>query len=155
MTSFLNKRAHGNFAAFFVALAACTAPISAQGGKVARTSAGTVTVVELTKPATVADWKEFGQFRSTWTAAKGGSDLALAKGKASELTRAAKSWANSNPPDDCNSPAMRKAISKVKAESQDFEKMISKGADDSALTAKLSEIRESFSAADAQCKPAN
>lgn len=101
-------------------------------------------------------WKELDAYHdvmsAAWHPAKNDS-LGPARGSASTLVTAARTWAKATAPKGCEAPAMKTAIARLVPESEAVAALVARRADDPTLKAALKTVHDTFHVVEAGCKP--
>lgn len=104
-------------------------------------------------------WKELDNYHmlmmQTWHPIKEKGDVAPIRAKAAEMVASARKLATSKAPKGCDTPALKNAASTLVADTEGVANLVSRKADDAALTAAMKTLHDQFEVLEEGCKPAH
>jgi hypothetical protein len=137
------------------------APTKADSAKAhaAHAAHGTPTAVKKDAPHAAGGWKEMDAFHNvmaaTWHPAGQKNDLKPLRAQAGALADAARTWAAAPVPKACDTPATRRTIAGLAADSRALADLVAKPAStDAELKTALRALHDRFETVEESCKPA-
>lgn len=104
----------------------------------------------------MSGWKELDSYHmlmmETWHPIKDKGDVAPIRAKATRLVDAARLLGKSTPPAKCNKPELKKAAADLVGSTEAVANLVTKKADDAALSAAMKKLHEEFEVLEEGCK---